>query len=304
MSLRRAILFWESVFPLSLLYLLAATSPCAGEAFRIIDQGASATGQGGAFSAQADDASTIHYNPAGISQLRGVQTSFGTIFVGADTSFSGTSPFTGLSVFSNGNPDGTVAIPPPSSFFLTANCHDLGINALDDVTLGLGLLSPFGLLVRYPNDGPFSTAVTFATLPLLDIKPTVAYKLNDQFAIGLGADIYTFASFFGEGQFELQRFNPPAGLGGVPGIGVGPIELNGTDTTAGYNLSLLYTPLRNDMGKPVVNVGLVYRSEVTLRLDGELLVNGVHVADTSTRFPLPDLFTAGVAVWPIRDAEH
>ena len=58
---------------------------------------------------------------------------------------------------------------------------------------------------RYPMDGPFNTAVTSAALPLIDIKPTVAYKLNDRLAIGVSADIYTFASFLGEGQVEQQR---------------------------------------------------------------------------------------------------
>src|SRR5687767_13117234 len=44
-------------------------------AFRIFDQSASATAQGGAFAAQADDPSAIYFNPAGLTQLSGVQTS-------------------------------------------------------------------------------------------------------------------------------------------------------------------------------------------------------------------------------------
>ena len=42
-----------------------------------------------------------------------------------------------------------------------------------------GLTVPFGSLTRWPNDGPFRTATTFSALPLLDIKPTLAYKATE-----------------------------------------------------------------------------------------------------------------------------
>ena len=148
-----------------------------------------------------------------------------------------------------------MAIPPPSNIYFTARLKDLGLSALGDTVVGLGVTSPFGLNIRYPNEAPFSSAVTTAQLPLLDIKPTVAFKLTDQLSVGVGADIYTFASFIGEGKFE-QRFTNP----GVPGIPLGtPLEINGNDTAAGFNVSLLYTPFKNEQGKPLVNVGVVYR---------------------------------------------
>jgi long-chain fatty acid transport protein len=57
-------------------------------------------------------------------------------------------------------------------------------------------------------------------------------------------------------------------------------ELYGKDTAAGFNASLLYTALRNTDGKPVANVGIVYRSQATLHLSGALLANGTKVSDT------------------------
>jgi long-chain fatty acid transport protein len=149
--------------------------------FRILEQSASATGQSGAFTAQADDPSAIFYNPAGMTQLRGVQTSLGTNLVGGHTSFSNPSGVT-----ARGDFGASIAFPPPSNLYVTANLKDLGVTSLGDLTAGLAVLSPFGILYRYSNDGPFSTAVTRQTLPLIDIKPTLAYKLNDQFSIGLG----------------------------------------------------------------------------------------------------------------------
>src|SRR5262245_24123621 len=66
---------------------LSPTSASAG-AFRIFDQSASGTAQGGAFAAQADDASAIYYNPAGMTQLNGVQTSFGVLLAGGHTTYT------------------------------------------------------------------------------------------------------------------------------------------------------------------------------------------------------------------------
>jgi len=253
--------------------------PSIGQAtgFRIVDQSASATGQASAFTAQADDASAVYYNPAGMTQLRRVQVSLGTLLIGGSTSF--TSP-TGVNA--RGDFGGSVAYPPPTNLYITANLKDLGVNFLGDLTAGLAVLSPFGTLQRYPNNGPFATSVTRAALELFDIKPTLAYKVNDQLSLGLGLDIYTFFNFWGEGQAEIKfnsagaPFNPlvPAGT---------PLEINGRDTALGFNASLMYTPLRNAEGKPRLNVGLIYRSQAVLDLKGQLLANGTVAADT--RFP-------------------
>src|SRR5580765_8926649 len=170
------------------------------QALRFQPQGAAATGQGNAFIAQADDAYAIHYNPAGLSQVGGIQVVAGTNLVGGSIKFN--SP-TGTDT--RGDFGGSVAFPPPSYSYFSANLGYLGLNSLSNVTVGLGLTSPFGLNTRYPVDGPFNSAVTSAALPLIDIKPTMAYRLNDQLAIGVGADIYTFASFLGQGHIEQRQ---------------------------------------------------------------------------------------------------
>jgi long-chain fatty acid transport protein len=278
--------------------LLIATGPAivfAG-AFRVFDHSASGTAQGGAFVAQADDPSAVYFNPAGMTQLSGFQTSAGTLLLGGSTRFTSIS---GAST--SGDFGGAVAYPLPSNFYVTANLHGIGLSVLKNFSAGVGLISPFGVLYEYPNNGPFATAVTEQAVPLIDIKPTLAYRLNDLLSVGLGADIYTFASFLGEGRV-LTRFNSSGGPG-LPPPGT-PMEINGSDTAAGFNVSLLYTPLRNGEGRPLVNVGLVYRTQATLHLNGQFLANGLRVAEASTTLVLPQIFTGGIAVWPIRDAAH
>ena len=107
-------------------------------------------------------------------------------------------------------------------------------------------------------------------------------------------DIYTFASFLGEGQAELQQ-NPAPGFN---------LEANGTDTALGFNASMLWTPLRNAAEKPILNLGFVYRNGANLNLDGEFLANGAKMANASTTIELPDIYTWAIAGWPIRNAKH
>ena len=283
------------VVNLALWVLPGGDEPALAQVPRIQGQGTAASGMGNAFSAQADDPSALHYNAAGMTQLHGVEFMTGVLLSGGTTSF--TSP-TGATA--TGDRNGSVAWPPPGHMYLTANLKDLGLKALGDLTVGIGLTVPFGSITRWPNDGPFRTATTFNTLPLLDIKPTLAYKLTEDLSIGLGADIYTFSGAFGEGQVERKSVWP--GGGGIPAGA--QVELFGSDTAAGFNASLLYTAIRNADGKPVANIGIVYRSQATLHLNGGFLANGAKVSDATATFVLPQVITGAVAFWPVRTRER
>src|SRR6266849_1077191 len=262
------------------------------QALRFQPQGATAAGQGNAFVAQADDASAIHYNPAGLSQVNGVQVLTGTTLLGGSIKYK--SP-TGIDT--RGDFGGSIAFPPPSHTYLSANLRALGWDRRSNVTIGLGLNSPFGLNTRYPVDGPFNTAVTSAALPLIDITPTIASTFNDKLAIGVNADIYTFASFLGQGHAEQRQ----VGTGALAGAS---LEFNGKGTGAGATVSLLYTPLRNGDGKPLASIGLVYRTQAVVPLSGSFLVSGAKVADASANLVLPQMYTGAIAIWPVRTSER
>ncbi len=268
-----------------------------GEGFRILDHGAAATGQGAAFAAQADDASAIHYNPAGMTQLEGIQFSAGALLIGGDVRFK-----SALGPKVKGDLGGAIANPPPGTIFLTAHLPALGFTSLPNWTVGIGVTSPFALKVDYPDDSVIAPVLTSAALPLIDIKPTVAYRLNDYIAVGGGLDIYTFANFLGEGQAELQQIAAPGNPFGIP-AGTG-LEANGDDTAFGFNASVLWTPIRNQDGHPLVNLGFVYRHGADLDLKGEFLAGGTSLAGAATTIELPDVYTWAIAGWPIRNADH
>ena len=274
---------------------LLTPSKASADGFRNPFHDAAAIGQGNAFAAQADNASAVFYNPAGMTQLSGVQLAGGAQFVSLNTRFA--SP-TGASV-RNEHPF-PIGLPPPGQIFLTAKMKDLGLSALGDLSAGMGVQNLYGFASKYPQDGPFATAVTFAQLPLMAIKPTLAYKLTDSFSVGLGADILTFAGFLGEGQVE-RRFEAAPGSG-FPARAA--LELNGKGTTAGLNASFLYTPWRTPEGHARLSFAGLWRSQAVLPLNGAFRANNTLVANSSTVIRLPEVWTGGVAFWPIRNHER
>ncbi len=287
----------------ALLTLVMAASfsrPAFGEGFRILDQSAAATAQGGAFAAQADDPSAVHYNPAAITDLPGLQMTAGTLLVNGDIDFR---PSSGPAI--EGDFGGTFANPPPSSFFVSARLGDLLSPSFEPWTLGLGVYAPFGNMTRYPQSSGIAPILTRAASPILDITPTVAFRTNSMLALGAGLDIYTFSDLFGEGHVEIQQTAADLARAGFPFAPDDGIELNGRDTALGYHAGLLFTPLRNEQGQPLVNVALVYRSRATLNLKGQFLNrNRGFALGAKADLNLPQVVTAGLAVWPVRDTRR
>ena len=279
-----------AVSAISFALFLLSTNQVYGEAFRNLHQGTAATGQGDAFAAQADDPSALFYNPAGMTQLDRVQFYANTLLIGGYYDYTSPSgqPF-------RGDLDGTIVQPPPSTFYLTGKIDSLDNENFQDLTLGIGLNSPFGLLIRWPDDVPFREIDVFGTLPLIDIKPTAALRLNKFLAIGGGFDIYTFASFLGEGQVEAQAIG--TGQTFPPGANV---EINGKDTALGWNIGALLN-LWHIEDQPRLNLAFVYRSQTTLNLTGEFMLGGQKLFNSEFDLNLPQVFTWGVAAWPFRD---
>ena len=276
------------------LFTLTATSAARADGFRNPFQSARANAQGNAFAAQADDPSAIYYNPAAMTELRGLQISGGLSLVNIDTHYR--SP-TGQTTHNDlGGPFG---LPPPAAFFITVTPRDLAAEWFGNLAVGLGVQNLFGFAARYPNNGPLRTAITSAQLPLLDIKPTAAYRISDWLSVGAGLDILTFwSSVFGKAE---QKFFSP----GLPGIPSGArVKVDGDGTAVGGNASALVTLLRTKSGAPKLNLGLVWRSPSNLPLDGDLRVNGARVASSHSSLHFPDSYTAALAIWPIRDSEH
>lgn len=140
--------------------------------------------------AEAADASTGWYNPAGLTLIRDQQAVFSGVGVFP------TAKLSGISTFSTINP------PPFPSFVYTEAFND--INGAEDAfvpsfhyalplgenaTFGLSIVSPFGLSTDWGPDSPVRYQGTYTELITTNISPEIGGRLSDHVALGAGLDL-------------------------------------------------------------------------------------------------------------------
>lgn len=149
--------------------LLAFSGVSAAAGFQSLEQNASGLGTAYAGSAAvADNASTVFFNPAAMTQLAGFHFSAGVVGVSERHDFR------------PGSVDGGENMALPNAYLtwqLTPN-----------FSAGIGISRPFMLDTRYPAGWLGAAEGIKSELKTVNINPSVAYKLNDTVSLGLGLD--------------------------------------------------------------------------------------------------------------------
>src|SRR5881628_3485987 len=161
---------------LALLVGLTTAAFAGGVSFT--EQGAAASGKANAFTGEANDPSAIFYNPAGITQLPGTQLMIGTSIVKLDSTFRcSTTPC------ENSQLQDQFPIIP--HFYITHRFKQWD----ERVSIGLGVYTPFGIVVDWPDNwqGRFNT--TNARLRVTGYNHTVAYQVTPGFSVAAGIRI-------------------------------------------------------------------------------------------------------------------
>lgn len=212
------------------------------------EHGAKATGMANAFAGQADDPSALFYNPAGITQLEGTQVIYGGSVVYLDTTFR--SSTTGESTQLQDQ------FPLVPHFFVTHK-----FKSLDKLSIGLGIYTPFGLTIDWPDNWQGRFTSINAKFRATIIHPTVAYRVTEDLSVAAGL---RWANVSAEFQ---QKFN----------VGTGESKARAWDGTAdpiGWNVGLLYKlPARY-----ATSVGIQFRSEIQAQIGGTAEFSGPAAA--------------------------
>lgn len=206
--------------------------------------------------ASADDPSTIWYNPAGMTELPGLQIASGAtaLFVTSQqedvgSTISTTSSTQPVGGNSGGTPFASV-VPVPTAYA----SWQMGDS---DLWLGLGVTAPFGLKLRYDNGFFGRYDSTYSNLLTLNAQPSIAWQLSDSVSFGAGIDIqYADAT--------LDSAWPQPG-----GAGDGTASLAGDDVSLGWDAGVLVKL------KGGVRIGLHYRSDVDHELEGRNTLGGL-----------------------------
>jgi long-chain fatty acid transport protein len=231
------------------------TTPLAAQAagFALIEQ--SGSGMGNAFaggSAIAEDASTIFFNPAGMTYIEGTQAVGALHLINPNAEFNnkgsvaadfpGPSPAKTLG--GEGPNAGDLAFVPNFYFKMDLN---------DSVKLGIGLNAPFGLKTEYDDKWLGRFQADKSEVKTININPSIAFKVNDQLSLGFGASIM-------RAEATLTRaVNFPGGAGSQ-----GSVKIKGDDWGFGFNLGAIYQATAD------TRFGVAYRSKVEQHLDGDV----------------------------------
>lgn len=240
---------------------LPATTMAAG--FQLTEQSVSGLGRafaGGA--AIADDASTIFYNPAGLTRLDGRELVVGASLISLGADFDKDIAVDAVGQPLTGGEGGDVGKLGGVPILYYAH----RIN--DDWVFGLGLNAPFGLATDYDPDWVGRYQAVYSQVSTFNINPSLGWKLNDNWSVGFGLDLMhmrvKLTNIVDYGAVCFGNVNPftCTALGLTPQGHDGYAEIEGDSWGYGFNLGALYS-------NGTTSVGLHYRSSVDQELEGD-----------------------------------
>lgn len=249
---------------------LAQHAAASGYHFGTQSVGAQSTANAAA--AEAADASTLFYNPAGLTHLDSKAEITGAINIVAPSLKYKDARAT---YYQGGNVQGKTSGKVTKT---TAAPHIYGAYKLNDhVTLGMGMYIPFGSKTNYQDDSVLRYNIKKLGLTSIALEPAVAFKFNEQhsFAVGLiaqysEAELTKYADWsaarndrvLAATAAALQRQGIPAAATTNRANWQGRGDVKGHDWGFGYHLGWMFDV--NDK----LRVGVAYRSKISHNLKG------------------------------------
>ncbi len=248
------------------LVALAFSGSAAASGFQLLEQNASGLGTSYAGSAAiADNASTIFFNPAGMTKLQAREFSVGMNAVKPSFKFSDKGsailPATGT-----GSDDA-------GDWALIPNGY-LSWGLTKDLYVGVGFSAPFGLKTEYDPTwvGQFQ-AIKF-DIKTYNINPSIAYRVNDKVSVGFGVNWQRMEAEYQRQAAVINAFTRAT-----------RVVLDADDDSWGWNAGVLFDV------SPTTRVGVSYRSKIKHTLEGTLKSSNQLVSpdvSASAAVDLPD----------------
>jgi long-chain fatty acid transport protein len=237
--------------------------------FLVPNQDAAAIARGNAFVATADDPAAIYYNPAGISQIPGQEFQLGDLnYMGIDAGYvspGGAHSDTKLE---------DVSVP---QIFYTYAPGKLPL------TFGLGIYSPFGLGVKWPDNSGLRSLAIDSRLLFFTLNPVISWQATKTLSIAVGPT------------FNYARIKFNRGLASANDY----FEFIGDDYAYGLTAGVLWQPV------PKWSFGASYRLATTMDFSGTSTYypgagSTVYSAGTTASVPFPQTVSAGISFRPTR----
>ena len=252
--------------PLVSAALLFVSSAAFGSGFALFEQGAKATAMGGAFAATADDPSAIFYNVAGIAQQRRMALLFGGTAINFQNQFTGDPN----DAFTSGTTGKYRA-----HTFVVPNAY-LVVPFGSNLTLGVGVMTPFGLRTNWDNPWVGRFVSRDANIKTMSVQPSLAWQSSDgRIAIGGGAEYRRAHVILARNVGAFNPFNQR-----ISDVANTYLASDWTHKW-GWNAGVLFKP-------GTWRIGLSHRAAMDMNFKGN-----VTVTPTSSGIPAFDQLVAG-----------
>lgn len=230
--------------------MLSSYANAAG--FQLLEQNVSGLGNAYAGSAAvAENASTIYFNPAGMTQLKDREFSVGVAAIGPSFKFSNKSSVGGsFAGAGNGGDAGSVAAVPNAYMSWALN---------KDLYVGIGLSVPFGLKTEYATPWIGSAQSNSFSVETMNLNPSIAYRVSDTVSVGGGVSYQHLDAKYKRNASVL-----------FPASSTVVATLAGD--AWGWNVGGLFAL------SPATKLGISYRSTVTQDLTGDIKTSGLPAA--------------------------
>jgi long-chain fatty acid transport protein len=297
----------------ALLGMLPGSARAAG--FQLFEQNAS--GLGNAYAGQAaaaEDASTIYFNPAGLTRLPRGQVVGALHLVKPSSTFSNNgscTPYVGTGVGTSTcpfGPNGNLGHVAGGTggdagdWSVVPNAY-LSWEVLPSTGwLGLGVNAPFGLTTAWDADWVGRFQAIKSEVQTININPTVAWKINHIFSVGAGVSAQRLDTELTQA-VSYRAVALATGIGaimaGTPAGAEGVLKLSADDWAWGWNVGVMAQV------SPAMRLGVSYRSRLTFTVKGEATFGNrpaalsvvPNVADGTVKadITLPDTLSVAVA---------
>lgn len=271
--------------------LMAMSNNAAASAFALIEQ---SSGLGNAFAggaAAAEDATTIFFNPAGMSRLKGKQVTLAGSLIQPSAKFSNTGS-TGASLQTaggNGGDAGGLALVPNTYMMMELE---------PALRFGLGINAPFGLQTEYDPTWIGRFQAIKSSLETVNLNPSVSYQMNDSISLGLGLNYQHISGELSSAVNYSAAAFAAGGAGLLALVGTnreGISTISGNDSAWGYNFGAMFNASQD------TRIGMAYRSKVKYTLKGSITFTGVPTqlaaspllanGDVTLPITMPDSFS-------------
>ena len=254
------------------LIAIAFSGSAAAAGFQLLEQNSSGLGNAYAGSAAvADNASTIFFNPAGMTQLQKIEVSGGLTAVGTSFKFSDQGSSAGAFNGTGNGGDGGGWGFIPNGY--------LSWGLTKDLYVGVGVGAPFGLKTEYDERWVGAAQSREFDVKTYNINPSIAYRVNNFVSLGAGLNLQ-----------RLEATYKRATAISVNGS-ISPLKLTLDDDSWGWNIGALFNL------SPKTKLGISYRSEVEYKTNGKIEITGPAAANSSDAkadITLPDVFVLSV----------